>query len=48
MWNQRGTQGIPAVDGIQIFDNDDQATKHCLCGTKWHTIESSVQGIIIY
>ena len=30
-----GRQGqcsiLPAVDGIKIFDNDDQATKHYCC-----------------
>ena len=29
MWNQKGQPRLPAVDRIQIFYNDDQATKHC-------------------
>ena len=28
MWNQNGRPRTPAVDGIKIFDNNDQATKH--------------------
>ena len=27
MWNQKGQPRPPAIDGIQIFDNDDQFTK---------------------
>ena len=26
-----GGQGPPAVDGIEIFDNDDQASNHYCC-----------------
>ena len=29
MSNQKGQPRSSAVDGIQIFDNDGQATKHC-------------------
>ena len=31
MWNQSGQPRPPAVDGIKIFDNDDQAVKHYCC-----------------
>ena len=31
MWNQNGWPRPPAVDGIKIFDNDDQATTHYWC-----------------
>ena len=31
MWNQNGQPRPPAVDGIKIFDNDDQAIKHYCC-----------------
>ena len=28
MWNWIGQPGLPAVDEIKIFDNDDKAAKH--------------------
>ena len=28
MWIKKGWPRPPAADGIQIFDNDDQSTKH--------------------
>ena len=31
MGNQNGRPRLPAVDGIKIFDDDDQATKHYCC-----------------
>ena len=31
MRNENGWPRPPAVDGIKIFDNDDQATKHYCC-----------------
>ena len=31
MLNQNGLPRPPAVDGIKIFDNDDQAAKHSCC-----------------
>ena len=31
IWNQNGQPRSPAVDGIKIFDNNDQATKHYCC-----------------
>ena len=31
MLNQNGQSRPPAADGIKIFDNDDQATKHYCC-----------------
>ena len=29
MQNQKGWQRLHAVDGIQVYDNDDQVPKHC-------------------
>ena len=31
MWNQIVQPRSPAVNGIKIFDNDDQAAKHYCC-----------------
>ena len=31
MWKQNGWPRPPAVDGIKVFDNDDQAAKHYCC-----------------